>query len=424
MTQSSVPQWRKDALQAAAGIAGNEAVAAALRDIEAEHELRIAQQTELSQIPSPPFGETARGEHFAEMLRKEGASDVTIDPTGNVIGRLRGTGEGPVLVIAAHLDTVFPAGTDCTVRREGSMLYGPGISDDACGLAALLQICRTAVRHGLKTVGDIVLVGTVGEEGNGDLRGSKALWAAPNDYDGFIAIDSAAVTRILKGSVGCKRFRITFTGPGGHSLHKFGIAGSAIHVLCRAGAKIDQVEVPAEPKCTFNIGVIKGGTSVNAIAASASMELDIRSMDNDGLELITSRILPLIDEAVCEENAYWHLEGENAVKADIVQIGDRPAGVNRDDSPVVHAAYGAMQALGIPLEKFAFAATDQNVPLALGVPATTLGGGGTEFFNHSVKEHWDSAGAFRGPQLALLTALTLTGVEGLSEPLLEKRDHS
>ncbi|MDO5532194.1 M20/M25/M40 family metallo-hydrolase [Sutterella sp.] len=415
-----IPVCREDCLAAVKALLGNDAVRAAVAQAEREQETRVAQQCELTEIPSPPFHEKERPIRFAEMLTEIGIPDVRIDETGNVIGRLKGRGDGPVLVIAAHTDTVFPEGTPIKVRREGNMIYAPGISDDAGGLAAVLQVARSIVTQKLLLIGDIVFVGTVGEEGNGDLRGSKALWAAPNDYDAFIAIDSAATTRILKGSVGCKRYRVKFSGPGGHSLHKFGISGSAIHVLCRAGYKIDQIEVPAEPRCTFNIGVIRGGTSVNAIAADAEFELDIRSLNQEGLEAFTAKLLPLIDEAVAEENAHWKLEGENAVKAEIIQIGDRPAGVNKPDSPVVHAAYAAMQSLGIPLEKFSFAATDQNVPLAMGYPATTLGAGGAEWFNHSVKEHWDATDAFKGPQLAMLTALALVGVEGVTEPVLEK----
>ncbi len=419
-TNNLFPSCRGDCLESVQALLKNENVVAALAQAKSEHEQRVSEQSELTEIPSPSYHEEARAARFAEMLRECGVTEVSIDSVGNVVGRIRGTGNGPVLVIGAHTDTVFPAGTEIKVRREGDMLYAPGISDDACGLAALLQICRCVKKNNLKTKGDLVIVGTVGEEGNGDLRGSKALWNAPHDYDGFIAIDSAAPTRILKGSVGCKRYRIKFSGPGGHSLHKFGISGSAVHVLCRAGYKIDMIDVPKEPRCTFNIGVIKGGTSVNAIAAEAEFELDIRSLNQPGLEAFTAKVLPLIDEAVQEENAHWHLEGDNAVKAEIIQIGDRPAGVNKEDSPVVHAAYAAMQGLGIPLEKFAFAATDQNIPLAKGYPATTLGGGGREWFNHAIQEHWECTDAWKGPQLALLTALALVGLDGVTEPVLEK----
>lgn len=389
----------------------------ALTQAQDEHQLRIDQQIMLTETSAAPFHEQARGKLFAQLLEQTGICPVEIDNVGNVIGRIKGSG-GPVLVIGAHLDTVFPEDTPIKVRREGSTYYAPGISDDAAGLASLLQLARCLKTQGIETCGDIVIVGTVGEEGNGDLRGSKALWNRPNDYDGMLAIDSAAPTRLLKGGVGSKRFRITFEGPGGHSLHKFGIVGSAIHGICRLVNKIDSVKVPQEPRCTFNVGVIQGGTSVNAIAAKAEIELDIRSTDQASLENFVATILALVDEAVQEENTYWHLNESGKLTASVEKIGDRPAGVNPDDSPVLQAAYGAMQILDIPLVKYAFGATDQNVPLSRSIPATTLGAGGSEDFNHSVKESWCSDKAYLGPQLTLLTALTLVGVKDLTPALL------
>ena len=401
----------------------NPTVAAAIKQAETEHEKRIAEQIELVETPAPPFKEEKRAAVFAKMLHEAGIEDVKQDALGNVIGRYKGTGAGPVLVVGAHLDTVFPEGTPIKVRKEGSVYYAPGISDDAAGLASLLQVVRAITTQKIETVGDIVFVGTLGEEGNGDLRGSKAIWNAPNDYDGMIAIDSASVNRLLRGGVGCKRYRITFEGPGGHSLHKFGIAGSAIHGICRLVYKIDNVVVPKEPRCTFNVGVIRGGTSVNAIAAQAEIELDIRSLEQHSLETFVASILPLVDEAVKEENEYWHLEEAGRISARIDQIGDRPAGTSPDDSPVIQASYGAMKALGIELRKYNHGATDQNVPLSRGIPATTLGAGGTEDFNHSVKEFWNAEKAYEGPQLTLLTTLTLVGVKGVTEPVLPKRNH-
>ena len=399
------------------------AIRTVLGQIKAEQEKRIAEQVELVEVPAPPFKEEARGEVFATMLRNAGIENVHKDEIGNVIGRYKGLGAGPVLVVAAHLDTVFPEGTPIKVRQEGDTYYAPGMSDDAAGLASLLQVARAIATQKIQTVGDIVFVGTLGEEGNGDLRGCKALWNTPNDYDGMIAIDSAAPTRILRGSVGCKRYRIIFEGPGGHSLRKFGIVGSAIHGICQLVSKIDRIDVPTDPQCTFNVGVIKGGTSVNAIASEAQIELDIRSMNQESLEKFVAKILPLVEETVREENTYWHLSDEGKISAHIEQIGDRPAGMNPDDSPVIQASFGAMKALGIELQKYIVGATDQNIPLSRGIPATTLGAGGTEDYNHSVKEHWCAKDAFLGPQLLALATLTLVGVRGVSTPVLVKRGH-
>ena len=287
----------------------------------------------------------------------------------------------------------------------------------------MLQVIRCLNENNIETVGDIVFVGTLGEEGNGDLRGCKALFKEKNDYDGMIAIDSANVHRILRGAVGCKRFRIIFEGPGGHSLHKFGIVGSAIHGLSRAIVRVDELKVPTDPKCTFNFGVIKGGTNVNAIAARAEAELDIRSFNQPALEAFVKTVLETIEAACDEENMRWGLEGDGMVSLKIEQIGDRPAGMNADDASVIQAAYGSLLSLGISLDKYTLAATDQNVPLFYGLPATTLGAGGTEENNHALSERWNAKDAFQGPQVAFLTALTLVGMKGVSEPILEKVQH-
>ena len=423
MATQDLPLRLPSCRQAVAALQANTAVQKALSQIEAQAGRRIEEQIALTETPAPSFAEEERARLFKSLLKKAGLPDVHFDAVGNVIGRMKGTGSGPVLVIGAHLDTVFPAGTEIKVRQEGTRYFAPGISDDACGLANLLQVVRAITENGIRPTGDIVFVGTLGEEGNGDLRGSKALWKTDNDYDGFIAVDSASPKRILKGSVGCKRFRITYTGPGGHSLHKFGIVGSAAHALCRAGAMIADLDAPKEPKCTYNIGVIKGGTSVNAIAATASMELDVRSYEQGALETFVSEILPIFQKAADAENRHWSVAGGAAVTVTVDAIGDRPAGMNLPDSPVVCAAYEAMTALNIPLEKFTLGATDQNIPLSMGYPATTLGGGGAEENNHSLKEVWDAADAHLGPQLVMLTALALVGADGISQPVLAKHRH-
>lgn len=407
-----------DALCAVDDVAGSLALA------KDEHERRIAEQITLTQTPSAPFGEEARAEVFAELLKKSGLTEIKRDAIGNVIARIKGKAGGPVLVIGAHLDTVFPEGTDTKVRQEGSVYYAPGISDDSAGLACILQVARCLMPIKDRLLGDVVIVGTLGEEGNGDLRGVKALFAAKNDYDGMIAVDSANVHRILKGSVGCKRYRITFEGPGGHSLHKFGTTASAIHALARAITKVDELQVPSDPRCTFNFGVITGGTSVNAIAARAQAELDVRSFTQPALEAFIERIMKCLESSCEEENNRWGVTAENSVTLKVEQIGDRPAGINADDASVIQAAYGAQQKLGIELQKYTLAATDQNIPLFYGLPATTLGAGGTEANNHALTEEWDSTEAWLGPQLTFLTAVTLVGLEGVADPILEKRSHA
>ncbi len=399
----------------------NPVVVKCLQTFVDDMELTIKDQVMLTEVESAPFHEENRGKVFAECLRKLGLKNVRIDKEGNVIGVRPGKGKGPRQVLGAHLDTVFPQGTPLKVKREGNILRAPGISDDARGLAVLLEVLRVMQQKKIETVGDVLFIATVGEEGNGDLRGSKYLFSSKEEHvDGFVSIDSASVDRILHGSTGSRRFRVTYTGPGGHSWSNFGNA-SANHALGRAIAKIDEVKVATKPKSSFNVGVISGGTSINAIADKAVLELDTRSENNDHLNALVDRILPLLQQAADEENARWKAPKDKMIKVNIEPIGHRPAGDQPDDSPVILAARGAMENLGLPLKRYTVASTDQNVAISLGVPATTLGGGGTEGNNHNVAEWWDCTNSFQGPQLAFLTVLALVGLAGCTEPLLPKR---
>ncbi|MEG1969047.1 MAG: M20/M25/M40 family metallo-hydrolase [Burkholderiaceae bacterium] len=392
------------------------ALAAALRD----DALTLADQIALSEIESPPFHEDVRAADFARRLRELGLTDVRIDTEGNVIGVRPGTGGGPRLVLAAHLDTVFPAGTDVKVRQEGQRYFGPGISDNARGLAVLLQILRTLTEQDIKTTGDLWFVGTVGEEGNGDLRGCKALFANNPTIDGFIAVDGVAVTRILANATGSRRYRVRYEGPGGHSYNAFGLP-SATHALGRAIAAISEVPVPDEPRTTFTVGTVKGGTTVNAIAANAELELDMRSNDGEELKRLEATILPLLEAAASAENRRWNAPADQQIKLVLESIGDRPGGQQPPETSVLQAARGAQAALGIALLKYSAASTDHNVPVSLGIPATTLGGGGAEANNHTLREWYEPINAWQGPQLSLLTALALVGVDGVSQPLLSLR---
>lgn len=393
----------------------------ALNKIKADEQLTMADQIALTEIEAPPFHEQVRAEYFAEQLRKLGLTNVRIDKEGNVIGIRRGVGSGPRLVLGAHLDTVFPAGTDVKVRKEGNKYYAPGISDDARGLAVVLEVLRTLQDFDIQTEGDLIFVGSVGEEGNGDLRGGKYLFSAKEEHiDGFISVDSAYVARLLHGSTGSRRFRVTYEGPGGHSWSAFGTP-SAVHALGRAIAKIADLQTPADPKTTFTVGTIVGGTTVNSIAAKATMEIDTRSINNAELNKIVDKVLPLLTQACEEENKRWNADEENRVKVIINPIGHRPAGDQGDSSPVLLAARGAMDSVGIRLMAYDCASTDQNVPLSLGIPATTLGGGGAEGHNHSVTEWYDSTDSYLGPQLAFMTVLSLVGLKGETQPLLPKR---
>ena len=395
-----------------------ETVKAAIEAVKRDDELTLADQIAITEVEAPPFNEQVRAEDFVRRLTELGL-EARIDEEGNVLARRAGKGNGPTLVLAAHLDTVFPAGTK--VRKEGNRYLAPGISDDARGLAAILQVLRTLQEFKIETVGDILFVASVGEEGNGDLRGSKYLFNKSGiQIDGFISVDGVNVNRVLRGATGSKRYRVHYDGPGGHSWNAFGTP-SAIHAMGRAIAKVADVQTKTEPKTTFTCGTIKGGTTVNSIAGHVEMELDMRSAGASELDELEAQILPIFEQAAKDENARWGYSDEDGVKLTLEPIGHRPGGGQADDVSVLQAARGAMAALGIPLYSYAFASTDHNVAVNKGVPATTLGGGGKEGFNHNVKEWYEPVDAYLGPQLALLTSLVLVGIDGVTEPVLEKR---
>ena len=394
-----------------------ESLAAILRD----EKLTLADQIAITEVEAPPFHEEVRAQELVRRFKELGLTDVVVDPEGNVIARRPGTGTGPTLVLAAHLDTVFPAGTDVKVREENGVYHAPGLSDEARGLAVNLQVLRTLQEKKIQTVGDICFVCTVGEEGNGDLRGSKYLFFKSGMHiDGFISVDGVDIGRVLYAATGSKRYRVHFDGPGGHSWKNFGYA-SAIHAMGRAIAKIADVRPCENPRTTFTCGTIVGGTTVNSIAAHCEMELDMRSAGGKELEEVEAQILPLIEQACAEENARWGAEGDNAVKLTLEPIGHRPGGQQSNDVSVLQAARAAMNELGIELKKYDAASTDHNIAIHCGVPATTLGGGGAEGFNHNVKEWYDPKDGYLGAQLAFFTSLLLVGVQGVTDPLLEKR---
>ncbi len=397
-----------------------ETIKAAIEAVKRDDEKTLADQIAITEVEAPPFHEEVRAKELVRRFEELGLK-ASIDEEGNVLARRCGQGNGPTLVLAAHLDTVFPAGTNPKVRKEGNRYLAPGISDDARGLAAILQVLRTLQKFNVKTVGDILFVCSVGEEGNGDLRGSKYLFNKSGiAVDGFISVDGVNVNRLLRGATGSKRYRVHFDGPGGHSWNAFGTP-SAIHAIGRAIAKIADIQTKTDPKTTFTCGTIKGGTTVNSIAAHVEMELDMRSAGANELDELEAQILPIFEQAAKDENARWGYKDEDGVKLTLEPIGHRPGGSQSDDVSVLQAARGAMGALGIPLYSYAFASTDHNIAVNKGVPATTLGGGGKEGFNHNVKEWYEPVDAYLGPQLAMLTSLILVGVAGATEPVLKKR---
>lgn len=406
-------------------IAQTAPVKAALQQCVDEAEFAKGEQIRISEIPAPTFKESVRAEEIARLLRAYGLTDVVIDPIGNVVGRRPGTlgKKGPVLAMGAHMDTVFPEGTDVRVTEKDGAYYGPGLGDNASNLRSMMQILRALTEQKIQTQGDLLFVGTVGEEGNGDIRGVKALFDGSRHIDGFLALDSSDVGRILYGATGSHRWRVTISGAGGHSYADFGLIPSAIHAMGRAVAKIADVEVPEEPKTTFSVGLIKGGTSVNTIAPSAVVDVDMRSVDNETLLKLEKTILETFHQAVAEENARWKVtDDEKKLRVSFEQIGSRPAGLRPVDCPVLQSARSAQKVLGIPMTKYNCASTDANKPISLGIPATCLSSGGIGRGAHTLEEHFIFKDIHLGPQLALLTALALVGTEDEAPilPVLEK----
>ena len=396
-------------------VAADPRVQQGLQEIAAAEPETLAEQVRLTEIPAPPFQEQRRAEYYLEQMRQRGLADAYIDSEGNVIGVRRGTGDGPLFVIAAHLDTVFPLETDVSVEIRDGRYYAPGISDDGRGLTALLTLIDTITRNNIPTVGDIMFVGNVGEEGQGDLRGIKAIFRDHPDIDGFVSIDGSGLTRMTTGGTGSRRFAVEFTGPGGHSFSAFGLV-SAIHAMGRAITKIGDLQVPETPRTTFTVGTVTGGTSVNSIAADAMFELDMRSNDAAELARLEARVREVTQAAVQEENARWNNNGEITVNFRL--IGDRPTGGTASEQPLVQVAALAFEAVGSPLEALRISSTDSNIPMSLGIPAITIGGGGSSGGEHAPEEWYDPTNSHRGPQLALLLTLGLVGIEGVSTPQL------
>jgi len=388
----------------------------ALDFIEENHKQTVAEQIEITEIPAPPFKEQKRAENYLQRLKQLQLDDVTMDDEGNVYGIRKGLGNGPTLFVSAHLDTVFPEGTDTTVIEKDGILYAPGIGDDTRGLAEVLSLVRAFNESNIETEGDIVFGATVGEEGAGDLRGVKAFFKENKHIDGFISIDGPRSDYIVYLGTGSYRYKVTYDGPGGHSFGDFGLP-TATHALGRAIAKISDLQTSSEPRTTFTVGEISGGTSVNAIAAKASMTVDLRSNEQQSLQALEKRLLDVIHEAAQEENERW---GSDQLTVDIKKFGDRPSAQQPKDLPIIQAAIGAQKALGRNPKLASASSTDANYPMSLGIPSITLGRGGQGGKSHTLEEWHNPTGGYTAVQNSFLTIISLVGIKGLTKPLLKK----
>jgi acetylornithine deacetylase/succinyl-diaminopimelate desuccinylase-like protein len=372
---------------------------------------------ELAAIAAPPFGEAARCEWLAAKFRELGLDGVHTDEIGNVFGTHPGHGRQHV-ALSAHLDTVFPAGTPLSIRQQGSRIFGPGVSDNAAGLTAMLAIAALLRAVRIRHVLPFVFIGNVGEEGEGDLRGMRHIFANPQWRDSIgysLVLDGAGADTIVAEALGSRRFEVIVRGPGGHSWSDFG-APNPILVLARAIQTFAATPVPSSPKTTFNIGVIRGGTSVNSIPESASMRVDIRSTSMTEMGRLEETLRRAIEQAVEKETASTERKGTSQkrpfpLSAEIVVIGNRPAGELEQGSRILQVVRAVDVQLG-NVAQVQRASTDANIPLSLGREAIAIGGGGTGGGAHTLQEWFDCSGRELGLKRILLTLLALAGVSG------------
>ena len=368
-----------------------------------------AEHVTICSIPAPPFGEEGRALYLREKFRECGLAEAQLDGEGNCLALRRGRELSPLLVVSAHLDTVFPAGTDSTVRREQAKLFAPGIADDGCGLAALVALVRALEACAIETEGSLLFVGTVGEEGEGNLRGARHLltggeWAGK--VDAFISFDGPGLERITHAALGSRRYRVHLRGPGGHSWGDFGAANPA-HALGRAIARLASYPAPVEPRTTFNVGRIEGGSGINVIPQEALMDVDLRSASADELTRLDAFFRRAVREAVDDENSARRA-GDPPLELDLKLIGDRPSGETAPDSMIVRLAEEATRALG-HRARLDRSSTDSNIPISLGIPAITLGAGGISGNSHTLDEWYDPRDRDLGLKRALLVILGLVG---------------
>jgi tripeptide aminopeptidase len=414
LTLGAAPKPTDPAEQAVQKIVASPAFKTAIATLDREHDRTVADIVTLTEIPAPPFKEAAKGKAFMAMLKAEGLSDVEMDAEGNVMGLRRGTGPagGPLVVLAAHQDTVFPEGTPVKVRREGTKLYAPGVGDDTRSLAVLLAYIRALDAAKIKTKSDILFVGNVGEEGPGDLRGMRYLFGKGKYKDRiktFFSMDGNDAAGVTYGAVGSRRYRVAFHGPGGHSYGAFGI----VNPMAAMGHAVDQlyeVKVPTKPKVTYSASVVSGGVSVNSIPADVTLEVDMRSESKEELAKLDARFLQILQEAAEHENAARNTRfGKITVTPKL--IGERPTGSTSPDSPIVKTVAAAARAMGYTPQLGA-SSTDSNIPISLGIPAVTIGSGGVGGRAHSLDEWIDVAKpeSVRGMSVGLAALLATAGV--------------
>jgi acetylornithine deacetylase/succinyl-diaminopimelate desuccinylase-like protein len=388
-------------------LVAHQRVRAARHHVERCDERTLTRQAALSAIPAPTGAEGARGARVRALFGEAGLRDVTVDDVGNVTGWM-GTRRDDPVVLSAHLDTVFGEGLDVSVQRSGARLEGPGISDNARGLAALVTVAEALVESGVSTVRPVRFTATVGEEGSGDLRGVKHLFANGDSRPhAFIALDGAGLERIVHRALGARRYRVTYRGPGGHSWAAFGVANPA-NAVGRATALLADLPAQHSPRSTCAVVRLGGGTGLNSIPQEAWLDLDLRSEDPRALAALDDTVQGVLARALAEENGH-RTAGTPELHLDLRRVGDRPSGLTPRAHPLVQTAIAATRALGRPHE-LACASTDANVPIALGVPAIALGAGGHAGDAHLPTEWYENVDGALGVVRALLVTVAMAEV--------------
>ena len=366
----------------------------------------------ICEIPAPPFKEEARAREIARRFEEIGLLRARLDEEGNVIAERPGLSSEPRVIVSAHLDTVFPEGTNVRVRRDGARFHAPGISDNTCGIVSLIALARALDAGGIETEGRIYFVATVGEEGEGNLRGARHLFTGgefQSGVDAFISLDGPGLERITQRALGSRRYRVTVIGPGGHSWGDFGIV-NPVHALGRAIARFASYPAPLAPRTSYNVGIIEGGSSVNAIPERASMVVDIRSVSSDEIEKLEAYLRRVVEIAAREENSQRSMSG-TSLTCEFEQVGDRPSGETPVNSRIVRAAIECSRALGIE-PRLDCSSTDSNIPISLGIPAITVGVGGISSNCHSLTEWYEPAGRELGLKRLLMLTVALAKPPG------------
>lgn len=366
------------------------------------------EQARLTEIPAPTFQEAERAAAVKVLLSAVGL-EVSIDKTGNVIGLLRGTADKELVVLSAHLDTVFPAGTDVIVRREKSRMTAPGISDNGAGLAALVAIARAIHEARIQPQRSILFVANVGEEGEGNLRGMRALVEAYGErLKAVIVLDGSSVDHVTTKALASRRVEVVITGPGGHSWSDFGIP-NPINALVRGSVRFISTRVPSSPRTTFNLGQIEGGTSVNSVPHEARLKVDLRSESDDELTRLETALRECAAAGVRDEMESSRDRSKGKLEWKLEMLGNRPGGELAASSPLLAALRAADDFIGNQ-SRLERASTDANIPLSLGIDAIAIGAGGNGGGAHSLQEWYEPDGREKGLQRVLLTLLGSSGV--------------